>query len=110
MNAARRLFGSRRKTEVLILTALLEETYPTELARLLDARQYSIQRVVDALEEEGVLATRRIGKERRVSLNPRYFAHAELRALLLRMAVGETELKEAASRVRRRPRRRGKWH
>lgn len=103
-----KLIGSRRRTEVLILLALLEESYPTELARLLGAPLYSVQKVVDALDLEGVVATRRIGTERRVTLDPRYFAVRELRALLLRLAKAEPGLRDTAAGARRRPRRKGK--
>ena len=105
--APTRLFGSRRKTEVLLLTALLGETYPTEIARLLGAPLYSIQTIVDALDREGVLATRLIGNQRRVSLDPRYFASKELRAFLLRLSDAEPELRKVAAARRSRPRRLG---
>ena len=104
----RKLLGSRRRTQVLIMTALLGETYPTELARLLEAPLYSVQTIVKDLDREGVLATRRVGGARRVSLDPRYFASKELRGLLLRLAEAEPELLEAAASRRSRPRRAGK--
>ena len=103
-----KLLGSRRRTEVLIMTALLGDTYPTELARLLEAPLYSIQTIVRDLDREGVLATRRVGGSRMVSLDPRYFASKELLALLLRLAEAEPELREAATSRRSRPRRAGK--
>lgn len=90
------------------MTALLGETYPTELARLLEAPLYSVQTIVDALDREGVMATRLVGHSRRVSLDPRYFAFRELRELLLRLAEAAPELREAAARRRSRPRRAGK--
>ena len=90
------------------LLALLEESYPTELARLLSAPLFSVQKIVDALDREGILATRRIGTERRVSLNLRYFAAAELKSLLLRLAEGDARVRKIATDVRRRPRRQGK--
>ncbi len=102
------LFGSRTRTRLLILLNLLEESYPRELARLLDAPLFSVQRMVDALEKEGCVATRVIGRERRVSLDPRYIAAEELRALLSRLSLAEPELELAAASLRRRPRRRGK--
>ena len=101
-------FGSRRRTEVLILLALLEESYPTELALLLNAPLFSVQKIVDDLDRQGIVATRLIGKARRATLNPRFIASQELRALLLRLAQSEPELQTAAASVRRRPRRRGK--
>jgi hypothetical protein len=102
------LFGSRRRTEVLVLIALLGESYPTELARLLKARLYSIQTIVDALDLGGILASRISGNTRRVSLDPRYFAYKELRKLLLRLAEAEPEIQTAAAQRRSRPRRKGK--
>lgn len=100
--------GGPRRAQVLILTALLGETYPTELARLLEAPLYSVQRIVDGLDKEGVFATRLSGKTRRVSLDPRFFAFKELRQLLLRLAEARPELQELAASRRSRPRRAGK--
>jgi len=100
-----KLFGSRRRTEVLILTALLGDTYPSELARLLEAPLYSVQTIVDALDREGIFATRLMGRSRQVSLDPRYYCHRELEALLLRMSEGEPALQHAAASRRSRPRR-----
>jgi DNA-binding MarR family transcriptional regulator len=74
LRAPSKLFGSPRRTELLILLALLEESYPLELARMLSAKRFSIQTMIDSLELEGVVATRLIGRTRRVSLNPRFYA------------------------------------
>ena len=103
-----KLLGSRRRTEVLVMTALLDETYPAELARLLGAPLYSIQKIVDTLDRDGVLATRLIGGVRRVALDPRYFAYRELKQLLLRLAEAEPKLQDAARSRRSRPRHAGK--
>jgi hypothetical protein len=92
-----RLFGSRRRTEVLIMTALMGETYPTELARLLDAPLYSVQTIVDGLRRDGVVARRTLGRMSLVSLDPRYHGHRELKALLLRLSEDEPALRIAAS-------------
>lgn len=110
MTASRetRLFGSRRRTEVLVTVALLGETFPAELARVLRARLFSVQTIVAALDREGVIATRLSGRARVVSLDPRYFAYRELKALLLRLADSEPELRAAAAGRRSRPRRAGK--
>lgn len=102
------LFGTRRRTEVLVLIALLGETYPTELARLLGAPLYSIQTVVNAFDRDGILATWLVGNTRRVALDPRYFAFKELRQLLLLVADAEPALRAAAAKRRSRPRRMGK--
>jgi len=103
-----RLFGSRRRTSVLVLLGLLEESYPTELARLLGARLYSVQTILDALESESVIVTRRLGRTRRVQLNPRYVAFDELKALLWKLGMHDRELQGAAAQKRGRPRRKGK--
>jgi hypothetical protein len=86
-----------------MLVALLAETYPSEITRLLGARLYSIQSIVDALDKEGVLATRLLGRSRVVSLDPRFFASRELKALLLRLAEAEPGLQKAAASRRSRP-------
>lgn len=102
------LFGSHLRTRVLVLVALMGESYPTEIARLLESRQLPVQRVVNKLELEGVLSSRLIGTVRLVSLNPRFFAFRELRGLLLKMGEGNAVPMNIASSVRRRPRRAGK--
>lgn len=102
-----KLFGSRRRTEVLVTIALLGETYPSELARLLNAPLFSVQNIVAALDREGIVAMRVAGRSRLVSLDPRYFAFQELKGLLLKLAEAEPELRVAASGRRSRPRRGG---
>ena len=102
------MFGSARRTEVLLGIALLEETYARELARVLEAPLLSVQRIVDALDREGVVATRLIGQKRRVTLNPKYFARKELEQLLRRLALSDPRLLDVIGSMRRRPRRKGK--
>ena len=103
-----KLFGSERRTQVLLLIALLEETYPGELTALLNAQKASILYILDGLEAEGVLASRSLGRTRRISLDPRYFAAKELRALLVKLAEGDSTLRRIAAKRRARPRRKGK--
>ncbi len=97
------LFGSRRRTEVLILLGLLDDSYASELAGMLNAPLYSVQRILSDLEDMGIVASRMRGRTRLVSLNPRYFAVEELRALLGRLAQGEPELDALAAGHRVRP-------
>ncbi len=99
------LFGSARRTEILVLLNLLEESYPSELARLLDADLSAVRQILDDLERAGVTVTRPLGRTRRVQLNPRYFAAGELGQLLTRLAEGAPELHRIASSRRSRPRR-----
>jgi len=101
------LFGSKMRTAMLMLIAVLEETYPAELARYLGTTIYSIQRTLDKIEEERLIATRPL-VVRAVTLNPNYPAAKELRTLLLRLAEGYPEYKQLKESRRTRPRKRGK--
>ena len=64
--------------------------------------------ILDGLEAEGVIATRQLGRTRRLSLDPRYFAAKELRELLLKMGEADPVLRRLAGQRRSRPRRKGK--
>ena len=101
-------FGSRRRTQVLLLLTMLEESYVAEIARLLGVRPNTILGIVDGLEREGLIGSRSVGRQRMYRLEPRYVAHRELKALLLKIAEGDSELIHALTELRRRPRRRGK--
>jgi DNA-binding transcriptional ArsR family regulator len=90
-----------------MLVAVLDETYPAELARYLGASISSVQRTLDKIEEENLVATRPLAV-RTVALNPRYPAVRELRALLLRLAEGYPEYRRIKESRRTRPRRRNK--
>ena len=105
---AHKLYGGRLRTAVLTAVRLLGETYPSELANFLGVRLYAIQRVLESLESEAVIVSRSVGRTRQVSLNPRYFAHRELAALLWRLGREDADLQSALSARRRRPRRPGK--
>jgi len=102
------IFGSSLRTKILVLTALLSETYVGQLARLLAASPSSVARAVDRLERERLVATRRWGMERRIGLDPSTTYNRELRALLLRIAESSPEYEDAIRSIRTRPRRRGK--
>ncbi len=101
-------FGSRRRTQVLLLLAILGDSYVAELARLLGVRPYTITGITDGLEREGLIGSRVLGRQRIYRLEPRYFAARELKALLQKLSEGEPELLASAAELRRRPRRRGK--
>lgn len=102
------LFGNRNRTAVLVATHLLGETWPSELASMLSLRIYSVQRILQAYEREGVLISRTMGRTRRVSLNPHYVAHAQLEALLWKLGQVDVELQSMLAVRRRRPRRASK--
>jgi DNA-binding MarR family transcriptional regulator len=103
-----KVFGTVLRTRLLGALALMEESFPAELARVLGSPLFSVQRGLDSLEKEGLVVTRKLGVERRVQLNPRYFAYQELRAILLKLADQDSQLKQALAERRARPRRRGK--
>jgi hypothetical protein len=102
------LFGSRNRTNVLVALRMLGETYPSELASMLGLRLYSVQAIMTSLEREAVIVSRMLGRTRRVSLNPRYFAYQELAALLWKIGEQDVALQTLLSSRRRRPRRPGK--
>ncbi|MCY1046380.1 hypothetical protein OV208_34060 [Corallococcus sp. bb12-1] len=87
---------------------LLEGTYPSELAALLGVRPFTVQSILASLEREAILVSRLMGRTRMVSLNPRYFAHAELSALLWTLGAHDRDLQAKLAARRRRPRRAGK--
>jgi DNA-binding transcriptional ArsR family regulator len=101
-------FGGRARTLVLLALSLLNESFPRELARLMDVSLNGVQQALKGLENDGLLAARSRGRTRLYRLNPRYFALRELESYLKRLAEAETELVERVARLRRRPRRSGK--
>jgi len=101
-------FGGRTRTEVLLALSFLRESYPRELARVLQAPLYGVQRALGGLETAGLVASRLMGRMRVYRLNPRYFALGELEAYLQKLSEAEPELRERTADLRRRPRRPGK--
>lgn len=101
-------FGSSARTGVLLALSLLKESYPRELARLLDLPLSGVQRSLRSLEGDGLIGARTAGRTRLFRLDPRYFAHDELVRLLARLAAAEEELRRGVEGLRRRPRRAGK--
>lgn len=101
------IFGSELRTRLLLLIAVLEETYPAELSKHLSTPISSVQRALDSLEREGLIASRHLAA-RTLTLNPLYPAANELRALLLRLAEGHPQYRAIKESERSRPRRRRK--
>lgn len=101
-------FGNAARTSVLLALRLLEESYARELARLLEIPLSGVQRALRSLEADGLVAARTAGRTRLFRLDPRYFARAELAALLSRLTDAEPELKQRVEDMRRRPRKTGK--
>jgi DNA-binding transcriptional ArsR family regulator len=101
------IFGTEARTRLLLLIAVLDETYPGELSRYAGMPISSIQRTLDSLERQNLIATRQV-VVRGVRLNPTYPAVKELRAFLLRVAEGYPQYYTLRDSIRRRPRRRKK--
>lgn len=103
-----RIFGSQVRTRVVVATLALRDTYPREISRLAGAPLVTVQRIVDDLERQGIVATRLSGNQRRVMVDAQWIAADELRALALRLLDMLPDLRAALEAERRRPRRRGK--
>ncbi len=101
-------FGGQSRTLVLLALSLLEESFPRELARLLDVSLNGVQQALRGLERDGLVAARAAGRTRLYRLNPRYFAREELGEYLERLASAEADLVERTEKLRKRPRRVGK--
>ncbi len=108
LDSSSELFGSPNRTRVLITIRLLGETWASELAAMLGLRLFSVQTILASLERDAVIVTRTLGRTRQVMLNPRYFANAELDALLWKLGERDVSLQKALASRRRRPRRTGK--
>ena len=101
-------FGGWTRTRVLLALRILEESYPTELARLIQAAPSGVWEALRSLELDGLVAGRNVGRTRVFRVNPRYFAYDDLQRYLLRLTEPEDDLRERIATVRRRPRRTGK--
>ena len=101
-------FGGQARTRVLVALRLLGDSYPRELARVLDLPVSGVQAAVRGLERDGLVASRLAGRTRLLRMNPRYFALPALQAYLLALANGDPALRARISALRRRPRRTGK--
>jgi DNA-binding transcriptional ArsR family regulator len=101
-------FGGQTRTRVLLALRLLEESYPRELARLLDAPASGVQKALRSLERDGMVAARSLGRTRVFRIEPRYFAFDALQGFLARLAEPESDLRARIAALRRRPRHTGK--
>ena len=101
-------FGSAARTRVLLALRLLGESYARELARLLEISLSSVQKALQSLERDGLVAARAAGRTRLCQLNPRNHALGELERYLERVLEPEATLRARAAELRRRPRRPGK--
>ncbi|HYM81332.1 MAG TPA: winged helix-turn-helix domain-containing protein [Candidatus Limnocylindria bacterium] len=101
-------FGSYARTRVLLALHLLAETYARELARLLGLSLSGVQKALQSLERDGLIANRAVGRTRLYRLSPRAPARQELERYLARLLELEDELRAQVAGLRRRPRSTGK--
>ena len=103
------LFGNETASKVLLYLQEMESGYPRGIAESLKLPVSQVQRQLERLEREGVLASRLVGKTRLYQWNPRCGYLSELRALLGRgIELLPSEFKKSLLSERRRPRRAGK--
>ena len=101
-------FGSLTRTRVLVALSLLGDSYPRELARLLEAPLSTVQKALRSLELDGLVAGRSVGRTRLFRLDPRSFARNSLLQFLQRLAEPDRSLRRRVGELRRRPRLTGK--
>lgn len=101
-------FGSPTRTRVLLALGLLEDSYPRELARILNLPLSGVQRALQGLERDRLVAARSVGRTRVYRLDPGYFAHADLMRYVSRLLEAESDLRRRVTTLRQRPRRTGK--
>jgi sugar-specific transcriptional regulator TrmB len=92
----------------LLALSLTGSSYARELSRLLRAPLSGVQKALQSLEVDGLIAGRSVGRTRVFQLDPRYFARDVLKQFLRRLCEPETRLQREVSALRRRPRRTGK--
>jgi DNA-binding transcriptional ArsR family regulator len=80
----------------------MTETYPRELARVLELSLFSVQKGLASLERDGLVTSRTLGRTRLYALNPRYLASRELREYLERLAGREFDLRRTIGALARR--------
>lgn len=103
------ILGSVSSERVLLFIVARNEGYASEIAQFFDTDLAPIQRQLDKLESGGVLASRKAGRTRLYSFNPRCPFLKELVALLEKvMTFCPNDLRDRLLMNRRRPRRRGK--
>ena len=101
-------FGSSARTRVMFALQLLTESHARELARLLEISLSSVQKALQSLERDGLVAARAAGRTRLYRLSPHHHARRELERYLERLLEPEAALRSRVSELRRRPRRSGK--
>jgi len=103
------LLGSESSERVLIFILARDEGYGTEIANFFETDLYAIQQQLNKLELGGVLVSRKAGRTRMFTFNPRYPFLNELKSLLEKaFSFYPEDVRDRLLMNRRRPRRGGK--
>lgn len=103
------LLGSESCERVLIFIFARDEGYGTEIANFFEVDLYAIQQQLIKLELGGVLVSRKAGRTRMFTFNPRYPFLNELKSLLEKaFSFYPEDVRDGLLMNRRRPRRSGK--
>lgn len=103
------LFGNKTAERVLLYLANYQQGYARDIAATYSTAVSMVQKQLTRLEAAGILLSRLVGKTRVYQLNPSWYFHKELSALLSKAldALPEDEIAKYY-RKRQRPRRAGK--
>ncbi len=103
------LFGSAVREEILkVIVAFDRGAYARQIAGLLDRDLITVQRNLQKLEQDGILASRFLDRVRLYELNRRYRYVRQLDALVQAMLYDDAVIRKRIESVRQRPRRTGK--
>lgn len=105
----RALFGNETCEKVLLFLTSYGEGYASSIAETFEFNLRRVQQQLERLETGGIVVSRTVGKTRVYQLNPKWYFHRELLALLRKAleALPPDDLDRYFSQ-RRRPRRKGK--
>jgi hypothetical protein len=103
------LFGSAVREEILkVIVALDRGAYARQIAGLLERDLITVQRNLQRLEQDGILASRFLDRVRLFELNRRYRYVRQLGGLVQAMLHDDAVMRERIESIRQRPRRTGK--
>ncbi len=92
----------------MLTLQLLTESYAREMVLLVQLSLSSVQKGLQSLERDGLIASRTAGRTRLYRMNPRTLGRRELEHYLVRLLEPKADLRARSEGLRRRPRRTGK--
>lgn len=103
------ILGSTSAERVLLFLVARNEGFAAEIAQAFDTDLSPIQRQLERMERDGLLISRKVGRTRLYSFNPRYPFVPELKAVLEKaLGMCPPALQEVLMLNRRRPRKKNK--